>query len=91
MHEDVSAEDEGMIVYLGDRGTTAGANVREDAMCFGVFAQGFEVEVVYRRALGFVDSGARAADMFDIGRVGLSVPYKFYELVQVKVLTRKTV
>ena len=58
VHEDVAAEDEGVGVYLGDGAAAAGADVCEEAVGFGVFAEGAEVEVVDGRGLGLVEGGA---------------------------------
>lgn len=52
----------------------AGADVREDAVGFSVFAERFEVEVVDGRGLGFVEGGAWARDVFDVRGVGFGIP-----------------
>jgi hypothetical protein len=54
VHEDVSAENEGVRVHLRDDATAARAYVGENALRLSVFAQGFKVEVVDGRALGLV-------------------------------------
>ena len=74
MHEDVSAKDEWVRIYLRNGCAATGANVSEDAVRFSVFAQGLEIEVVDGWALGLVECGSRATDVFDVGGIGFGVP-----------------
>jgi hypothetical protein len=60
VHEDVAAEDEGVRVYLCHDAAAACADVGKDAVCFGVFAERLEVEVIDGWAGGFVESRSRA-------------------------------
>jgi hypothetical protein len=51
VHEDVATEDERVRINLCNNTATAGSDVGEDALGFGVFAQRLKVEVVYGRTL----------------------------------------
>ena len=59
MHEDVTAEDEGMRVHLGHDAATACSDVGKHTVCLGILAERLEVEVVDGRALGLVQCWAR--------------------------------
>ena len=74
VHEGVAAEDEGVGVDLRDGGTAAGSDVCEDAVGFGVFAEGAEVEVVDGRGLGFVEGGTGTGCVFRVGACCGGVP-----------------
>jgi len=67
VHEDVAAEYEGMAVHLRYHGAACGADMGEDALRFGVVAQGFEVEVIDGWGLGLVECGAGACDVLNVG------------------------
>lgn len=74
VHEGVAVEDEGVGVYLGDGGAAAGSDVCEDAVSFGVFAEGAEVKVVDGRGLGFVEGGTRTGCVLHVGACCGRVP-----------------
>jgi hypothetical protein len=67
VHEDVAAEDKGVAVDLGYDGSAGGADVGEDALGFGVVAEGSEVEVVDGWRLGFVEGRAGASNVLNVG------------------------
>lgn len=70
---------EGMRVDLCHDAATTGADVCEYALCFGVFAQRFEVEVIDWRALGFVQRWTGTSDVLNVGRGGFGVPWQRHE------------
>ena len=66
MHEDVTAEDEGVGVDLGDDTATACSDVSKDAVSFGIVAKRLEVEVINRWALGLVKRWSRSGDVLNV-------------------------
>lgn len=64
----MTAKDERVRIYLGDNAATAGADVGEDAIRFGVGAERVEIEIVDRWALGFIERGTTSLDMLHVGR-----------------------
>jgi hypothetical protein len=76
VHEDVAPKGEGVAVYLRNDAAGGRANVCEDAVRFGVVAQGLEVEVVEGRALGFVERRAWAGYVLSVRGLGVGVPWR---------------
>lgn len=66
MHKDVTAEDEGVGIYLSDHAAAGCPNVSEDTTSLSIVAKRLEVEVINWRALRLVKCWAGAGDMLNV-------------------------
>lgn len=63
----MTTEDEGVRIDLSDDAAATGSNMGKNAVSFGVFTQGLEVEIIDRRTLRFVECRPRASDVLNVG------------------------